>query len=43
MLADERSRMDEEYGKKDEEVIARVMQAFDRQHRVTIEYSTTRL
>ena len=43
MLADERSRMDEEYGKKDEEVIARVMQAFDRQHRVTIEYSTIRL
>lgn len=38
MLADERSQMDEEYGKKDEEVIAKVMQAYDRLHSITIEY-----
>lgn len=33
MLAEERAQMDEEYGKKDEEVIAKVMEAYDRLHR----------
>ena len=52
MLADERAQMDEEYGRKDEEVIAKVMEAYDRLHgsqllgdghRVTVEYAATRL
>lgn len=43
MLADERARMDEEYGKKDEEVIARVMQAYDRLHSTSIEHYSMRL
>lgn len=32
MLADERAQMDEEYGRKDEEVILKVMEAYDRLH-----------
>ena len=49
MLADERAQMDEEYGKKDEEVIAKVMEAYDRLHArrpiagTTIEYFGMRL
>lgn len=43
MLADERAQMDEEYGKKDEEVIAKVMQAYDRLHSTNIEYFSVRL
>ena len=33
MLAGERARMNKEYGKKDEEVITKVMEAYDRLHR----------
>lgn len=50
MLADERAQMDEEYGKKDEEVISKVMEAYDRLHSrssfpigTTIEYLGMRL
>lgn len=51
MLAGERAQMDEEYGKKDEEVISKVMEAYDRLHSrhsvqdamTTIEYSTVPL
>ena len=32
VLADERAQMDEEFGKRDEEVIAKVMEAYDRLH-----------
>lgn len=32
MLANERAQMDEEYGRKDEEVIRKVMEAYDRLH-----------
>lgn len=50
MLAEERAQMDEEYGRKDEEVIGKVMEAYDRLHSrgpigsmVALEYSTVRL
>lgn len=52
MLAEERAQMDEEYGRKDEEVIAKVMEAYDRLHgsqplgpapRLTVEYAAVRL
>ncbi|WP_165043061.1 helix-turn-helix domain-containing protein [Adlercreutzia sp. ZJ138] len=50
MLAEERAQMDAEYAKKDEEVIARVMEAYDRLHSrssflngTTVEYYGVRL
>ena len=52
MLADERAQMDEEYGKKDKEVIDRIMEAYDRLFgtptpnlgpRISVEYHTIRM